>query len=256
MSWWVAATTFVFLPALSLFPFTTLGGVLSPSAFFPQGVTNQIVVWALLVALISGGLLTGWHGAVARGRGFTLADYGLRWRRGPARRRVPKAFILATLSALAGYLALLGSTALFQVDFRFWVFAVKPLSSIQARAFLSYIIPFVLFFGVYGAVLQGQLRRELGPLGEEALVLALSTAGFALLLGVQYAPLLAGGTLAIPSQPLWTIIAFQFIPLMAMAALITSHFHRLTGNVILGAFLCGILTTWIVVAGQPIHHGF
>lgn len=254
--WWVAAAIFTGLPAPTLFPFTALGGRLLPSAIFPQGVTNQLVVWALLVALISGCLLAGWHLAVGRRRGVTLADYGLTGGGGSARRRIPKAFLLAGLTVLAGYLALWVSTVLFQVDFRFWVFAVKPLSPFQARAFLSYLLPFILFFGIYGAVLQGQLRLDLGPLGEKVLAVTLSTAGFVLLLLIQYAPLLAGSTLAIPSQPLWTIIAFQFIPLLAIMALVTSHFHHLTGNVIVGALVCGMLTTWIVVASQPIHYGF
>lgn len=256
MSWAIAAATFVLLPAVTLFPFTTLGGMVSPSAFLPQGVTNQIVVWALLVAVISSVFLAGWQLAVGRKVGITLKDYGLIWGGGAATRRVPKAFLLAALTALAGYLALLGSAFLFHVDFRFWVFAVKPLSSFQARAFLSYLTPFILFFGVYCAVLQGQLRRRLSPLAEGALAVTLSTGGFVLLLVVQYAPLLAGGTLAIPSQPLWTIIAFQFLPLMAIGAVLTGHFHRLTGDVLVGAFLCGIFTTWTVVASQPIHFGF
>jgi hypothetical protein len=69
-------------------------------------------------------------------------------------------------------------------------------------------------------------------------------------------PLFLGRTLAIPSEPLWTIIAFQFVPMMAIVALITTYFYRRTGHVYVGAFTSGILVTWIVVASQATHFAF
>jgi len=64
-----------------------------------------------------------------------------------------------------------------------------------------------------------------------------------------------GGTLAIPSESLWSIIAFQFLPLMTIVGLLTAYFQRMTGHVYVGAFLSGMLVTWIVVASQATHFG-
>ena len=144
------------------------------------------------------------------------------------------------------------SSWFFTVDHRFWVFAVKPMSALHLRISLSYLVPFVVFFGVYGTVLFAQLRRDGGAGGEMLRVVVLSTLGFAGLVAFQYVPLLRGGTLAIPGEALWSIIAFQFLPLMTIVALVTVYFQRRTAHVYVGAFLSGILVTWIVVLGFAI----
>ncbi|MDD5494952.1 MAG: alpha/beta hydrolase, partial [Dehalococcoidia bacterium] len=71
-----------------------------------------------------------------------------------------------------------------------------------------------------------------------------------------YAPLMAGGTLLIPEQPLFAIIAFQFLPLMTIAACAFTYFFRNTGHIYTGAFLATLLVVWIVVASQAIHFAF
>jgi pimeloyl-ACP methyl ester carboxylesterase len=266
-AWWVAALLFVALPAATLFPFKTLGGAVPVSPFFPQSITNQVMVWALLVGFISATLFAAWHflsgrkaGAAAdhygRKSGGAADHYGLTWAGRMSWRKVGKSLLLAFLIALSAYLTLVVSSAVFTVDYRFWVFAVKPMSPLQARIALSYLAPFVLFFAVFGVVLFGQLRRDLSLVKEAALVVALSTLGFVGLIAFQYVPLFMGGTLAIPSEALWSIIAFQFLPLMTMVGLVTAYFQRATGRIYVGAFLSGILVTWIVVASQPIHYGF
>jgi pimeloyl-ACP methyl ester carboxylesterase len=264
---WGAALLFAALPAATLFPFKTLGSAVPVSAFFPQSITNQVMVWALLVGFISATLFAAWHFLYGRKAGGAAdhygrkpggaADrYGLTWAGRVSRRKVAKSLLLAFLIALSGYLTLVVSSAVFTVDYRFWVFAVKPMSPLQARIALSYLAPLVLFFAVYGVVLFGQLRRDLSILKEAALVVALSTLGFVALIAFQYVPLFLGGTLAIPSEALWSIIAFQFLPLMTIVGLVTAYFQRATGRIYVGAFFSGILVTWIVVASQPIHYGF
>ena len=56
--------------------------------------------------------------------------------------------------------------------------------------------------------------------------------------------------MAIASQPLLTIIAFQFVPLMIVIASISTWCFYQTGSVYPGGFLNGLLITWYVVAGQ------
>ena len=255
LGWWVSAFVFVVLPATTLFPFKTLGSAFPLTAFFPQSITNQVMIWALLVGLTSAILFVGWHILSARKSGATSDHYGLTWAGEVSWVKVGKSFLLASLIALAAYSTLVVSSAVFTVDYRFWVFAIKPMSLLQARIALSYLIPFVLFFGVYGTVLFGQLRRDLSPVREAMLVVVLSTVGFLGLIVFQYAPLFLGGTLAIPSESLWSIIAFQFVPLMTIVGLATAVFQRATGHVYVGAFLSGLLVTWIVVASQAIQYG-
>ena len=259
MGWWVGAAMFALLPVVTLFPFKGLAGTLglSASALFPQSITNQIVTWTTLLGLISVALFTGWHLALNRKGGATTRSYGLTWEESAPWRKIGKSFLLALAVVSAGYLAVLMSAFIFKSDFRFWVFAIRPFGPLQARIALAYAIPFIGFFLVLATVLHGQLRRNgLTMAREIAMNVGLLVVGFSGLLLFQYVPLLLGGTLAIPSEPLWTIITFQFVPIMTIVGLITTFFYRCTGHVYVGAFACGLLVTWIVVASQATHFAF
>lgn len=253
--WWVGALIFVALPAVTLFPFKGFGGVIPTGALFPQSITNQVMVWALLVGLISLVLFLAWHVLVGRKRGATATQYGLTWEAGMTGSKVWKSLLLAVLVALTGYVSLLLSSAVFTVDYRFWVFAIKPMSPGQARIALSYVLPFAFFFTVYGVVLFGQLRRARSLGKDMVVVAALSTLGFVGLIAYQYIPLFMGGTLTIPGESLWSIIAYQFVPLMAIVGMVTAYFQRKTGSVYAGAFLSALLVSWIVVASQATQFG-
>jgi pimeloyl-ACP methyl ester carboxylesterase len=52
--WTMAFILSAFIPALTYYPAFALGGTfVTPSAFLPQGVTNQILVWAIINGLIT-----------------------------------------------------------------------------------------------------------------------------------------------------------------------------------------------------------
>ena len=74
--------------------------------------------------------------------------------------------------------------------------------------------------------------------------------GFVVLLIAQYVPLFAGGTLLIASQPLLTIVALQFVPLMILVGMISTWLFYRTGSVYPGAFVNGIFVCWYIIAGQ------
>lgn len=255
-AWWVGAALFAVVPALTLFPFKDFGGVLPVNAFFPQGITNQVVAWAVLNGLISMVLLCVWYFTSGRRSGVNGADLGLTRGAGVQLGRVALSFALAVVIIGVAHASLALSAAVFTVDFRFWVFAVKPMNGLQLRMAAGYLLPFLVFFTIYGTVLFGQLRKD-GRVGRGMIRAALlSTIGFAGLIAWQYIPLFAGGTLADPGESLWSIIAFQFVPLMAIVGALTAYFHRRTGQVYLGAFISAMLVTWIVVASQATHHAF
>ena len=49
------------------------------------------------------------------------------------------------------------------------------------------------------------------------------------------------------------IVAFQFVPLLSVVALISTYFYRRTGHIYVGAFLNAMLITWIIVASTATH---
>jgi hypothetical protein len=91
-------------------------------------------------------------------------------------------------------------------------------------------------------------------------ILAL-TLGFMVLLGLQYGTLWIGGKLFNPLPdpgfvPLSTIVAIQFVPLLAISAIIATFTWRRTGSSLPGALICGIFVTWYVVAGTATQAAF
>ena len=122
---------------------------------------------------------------------------------------------------------------------------------LQFHQFLFYLPFFAIYFVVLGSILHTQLRVEAHSLGRAMIVNSLLlTVGFVTLLVVQYLPLLMGASLAIPSQPLLTIVAIQFVPLMILVATVSTWCFYRTGAVYVGAFINALIVCWYVIAGQ------
>lgn len=259
IGWWISALIFIILPPLTLFPFKELPTKWEwqASALLPENITTQVVVWTTLLGLISLVLFLLWHFVFNRQSGATSEHYGLTWSGKVVWRKVWKSLVLAFLTAFAAYFTLILTFYFFKLDYRFWVFAVKPMDPLRLRIALVYFVPFLFFFLIANILLFGQLRRDDLSLGKEIGVnIVLMVIGFIGLLLYQYIPLLSGGTLANPQEPLWTIIAFQFLPLMTIAASVQTFFNRVTGKIYVGAALSAMLISWIVVASQAIHYAF
>jgi hypothetical protein len=132
------------------------------------------------------------------------------------------------------------------------------MSLLQFRIFLSYLIPFFIYFVILGLVLNGQLRptrkgKEMSLGSEMVINVALLVVGFIGLLAYQYIPLLTGGTLSIGTTSdniLFTIMAFQLLAMFTMVALVYTYFFRKTAHIYTGALLSALLVTWILVASQ------
>jgi hypothetical protein len=258
IAWWISAIIIVVVPPLTYFTFKEYATrfKLAPNQVFPESLTAQFMGWLLLVGLIGLVLFLVWHFGFNRKAKATASDYGLKW--GPKLdwAKIGKSFLLAFLVALAGYITLMLSAWLFNVDYRIWVFNIKPMSLLQFRMFLSYFIPYLLYFIILGLVLNGQLRpsrkgAEMSMKSEMAINTALLVVGFLGLLGYQYIPLMMGGTLPDVNNNLYTIIAIQFLPMFTIVALAYTYFFRKTAHIYAGAFLSALLVTWILVASQP-----
>jgi hypothetical protein len=87
------------------------------------------------------------------------------------------------------------------------------------------------------------------------------TLGVVILLVLQYGTLWVSGKLFNPLPhpgfvPLSTIVAIQFVPLLAICAVIATFTWRRTGSSLPGALICGMLVTWYVVAGTATQAAF
>lgn len=233
--WWTRLGLTAFIPVLTLFPvFILVTLALPPSHLFLQTVTNQVVLWALVNTAIT----------------FLIGRF---WPRTPAPRfndRWELATVAALITVGVGYLALFAVDKLFNVDFRFWVVALKLFSADQFRIALIYLAPMILFFVVTLRALHAGLavKGDSGATQYATAILALA-AGFFVFLGLDYGVLFATGGLPTGFDPLTTVIAIQFLPLMTLIAVIAVFTWRRTNSYVPGALICALFVTWYIVAG-------
>ena len=242
--WMTAFALTAFIPALTYYPAFALGGTfVTPSRFLPQAITNQVMVWAIINGLITLALLP----LLPKGTHRS----GL----------IGPSILIALLAVIAGYAALWLADLAFKIDFRFWIVALKLMSAKQFLIFLIYLIPLTAFFVI---ALHALHRNFSSPGASRALyltnILAL-TFGFIVLLVLQYGTLWLTGKLFNPLPdpafvPLSTIIAIQFVPLLAIAAIIATFTWRRTGSSLPGALICGLFVTWYLAAGTATQAAF
>jgi pimeloyl-ACP methyl ester carboxylesterase len=243
--WAVAFILSAFIPALTYYPaFALAGTFVKPSAFLPQGITNQILVWAVINGLI------------------TLALMPFAPKRASRTGFIGQSILIAVATVAIGYAALWLADLVFKIDFRFWIVALKLMNAKQFLIFLIYLVPFTAFFVIALHVLHRNFSTMAAGRGALYLtnILAL-TLGFIVLVGAQYGTLWLTGKLFNPLPdpgfvPLSTIVAIQFVPLLAICAVIATFTWRRTGSSLPGALICGLFVTWYVVAGTATQAAF
>jgi pimeloyl-ACP methyl ester carboxylesterase len=244
-SWTAAFILSAFVPALTYYPaFALAGSFLKPSAFLPQGITNQILLWAIINGLIALALMP-----FAPKRASRIGVIG-------------PSIVIALATVLVGYAALWLADLAFKIDFRFWIVALKLMNGKQFLIFLIYLAPFTAFFVIALHLLHRNFSTMAAGRGALYLtnILAL-TFGFIVLLGLQYGILWLTGKLINPLVdpgfvPLSTIVAIQFVPLLAIVAVIATFTWRRTGSSLPGALISGLFVTWYVVAGTATQAAF
>jgi pimeloyl-ACP methyl ester carboxylesterase len=239
-AWWTALLLTALVPALLYFPLLAFANnYIKAQPYLPQGITNQIAFWALVNAVL------------------TLVLLYFAPKRAPRPGIIVPSILIAAATVAVGYVSLWLADLVFKIDFRFWIVALKLMSGKQALMFLIYLIPFIVFF----VIALSSIRRNLYRPGEPAIATYLScmaalALGFLLLCLVQYGALWIDGRLidlypaTINSVPLNTIIATQFMPLLAILGIIAAFTIRRTGTSLPGALICAFFVTWYIVAGQ------
>jgi hypothetical protein len=247
--WWLSFVLTAGIPAATFYPFMKLAPVVFFGPFmaakampfalstFSEQITNQLLVWALLNGVIS-----------------LLLSLFLR---GDGRVKFNRAWLGAALTAIVsvavGYLGIVVADRLFLVDFRFWVLGLKPFDGRHFHLFLIYLIPFTVFFllSLRAFVLGIPVRKENGFTA--VLVGGISMClGFVVMLAAQFMSMTSTGMLINPAEALNTIIAYQFVPILAVIGIIAAYTYRWTNDYVPGAFICGLFVAWYIVAGTAV----
>jgi len=233
--WWLGFVLTAAIPVLTYYLFFYWGGLLLPaSPLLPQTITSQIAFWALLNGFITLAL-----GFVLRGQKVLMST-----------RIIPSVLIALATVGLA-YLSILAADFIFKIDFRFWVVALKPMTLVQAKIAVVYLLPFVVFF----LLAHRGLHASLSVAGDHwaaqyASNIGALALGFAAFLLLQYGTMFTLGHLFSANEPLNTVIAIQFLPLMVIIAFISTYTYRRTASYVPGALINALFVTWYIVAGQ------
>jgi hypothetical protein len=232
-TWWKGFALSTLLPALLFFPTFIAAYLLLPASnWLPQAVTTQITLWAVTSAGVS--LLIG------RAMGRRIATHQSNW---------IKSILLALATVSAGYAALLLVDLVFLTDFRLWVVAVKFPSASQWGIAAIYVVPLTFAFLVTTKSLaSATVRSDSAGRRYMAAILTLIT-GFILLLSIIYGLFFMTGSLITAFDPLSTVIAIQFVPVLIAIAIIATFTWQRTGSHRSGGLIAGILVTLYGVAG-------
>ncbi len=231
--WWRAFAVNTALPALLFFPtFIAAFFLLPASSLLPQAITTQITLWAVVGAVVS--LVIG------RFMRRPVDTHQSDWAR---------SILLAAATVAAGYGALWLVDQLFLTDFRLWVVAVKLPNLRQLGIAAIYVVPITFAFLVMTRSLSSTtVRADTGSMQYVTAILTLTT-GFIVMLSVIYGVFFMTGSLITAFDPLSTVIALQFVPVLTAAAIIGVFTWKRTGSYRPGGLVTGMLVTLYVVAG-------
>ncbi|MFA6507177.1 MAG: alpha/beta fold hydrolase [Treponemataceae bacterium] len=260
--WWIGAliTTAVGpLLYITVWQNMFFAPLFAPNRIWPQSFTNIYMVWAFVVGLITIALLLINHFFFTKKNGACAVNYGLRAEgEGIHLGKVFKSLLLAVCIILPVYLILAFVEAVWYTDFRVWIVSLMPMSAPRFRAFLGYLIPFLVPLAAQGVLLAGFLRVNEGKvsLGKEMVVNGVVlTAGALVWILLLYIPLMAGKEIMLASGPLGATAAgmggIYYIPLLVfwpLAGSLYTYFFRKTGRVFIGVFLVTIFLVWHLTA--------
>ena len=157
---------------------------------------------------------------------------------------------LAAFTLVICYAVLVLVDAIFMTDLRFWIVAIKVPAEHHWGIIALYIVPITAAYLISIRAITGSLTVEGdGTVSRYFWAILAMTGGFLALLIPVYAYFFASGVLLTAFDPLSTVIALQFVPVLAALAIIAVYTWQRTGNHRAGALICGIFVTLYVVAG-------
>ncbi|MDA1075455.1 MAG: alpha/beta fold hydrolase, partial [Proteobacteria bacterium] len=229
--WWLLGAVMATVPVATFYLFFQWAAVLlPPSAWLPQGITNQVAFWALLNGLII----------------YLIGK--LTNQSAPRERQLVPSALIALATIAIAYVAVELMGLLFLVDFRFWIVGLKALSSHQAQTALVYLIPFIAYFYLaLRGLHNGMSVKNDSPLKAYTSNAFIMAGGFLIFLLAQYTTLFTTGTLLTPTEPLNTIVMIQFVPLLLIISILTTFTYRRTATPLPGILINALLITWYIV---------
>lgn len=175
-------------------------------------------------------------------------------------RYIGNAFVLSLIVVAAGYLLVTTVYQALHVDMRWWMLLIRPMEFHRFLSALAYLIPITAIFLANGLLAFGWLRLrdfgghiKTGVIWSSAVFLV-NALGISIIIGIQMLSLYTDGKPyfgEVGYDTLMVILGNGFIPLLAVTSIVSTLCFRKTGNIYTGAFLSGMLATWMIACYQP-----
>lgn len=210
---------------------------------FGQPNTNELAAWTGIVAICIAAVLFAGYKLYGKAAGQNGQNLGLTI----SGRQLWKTLLLA-LGVIAGiYIIVFFADWAFTTDFRFWMLAAKVFYSQTLVYALIYALPFVVFYLVNSAVVNGFNRIDSLKDWQSVLLTCVGNViGILFMIVVEYGTLIAKG--AFVWNPMRIFNLFPLVVLIPAATVVSRKLYKLTGNIYLGGLLMGIFYTMMTVA--------
>lgn len=226
------------------------GSLFNLSPVFNEPQTNALIYWAIVVTALVAMILSIVHQAINKPANIDIRKYGfiVGWK------TVLKSFVTAVIIAASGYLILFIVDALFQTDFRLWLFAVRAFNKHHLVTALGYMPFFFLYFFINGIALQINTNSTYLKGAKGCLVaFFMNIGGLVIWQVIQYGTLFNTGVAAWPTVSLNSITLYGTLAILFTSTLLTKKFLQKTNNVYTGAFLNTIVVTLIAISTSTMY---
>ena len=211
--------------------------------FFGQTNTNELAVWTGIVAVCIALVLFLGYKLYGKNAGQTAKSLGLVI----PKNQIWKTIVLAVAVITGVYVITFFADWAFTTDFRFWMISVKVFTPENIVYTLIYMIPFLVFYLVNSAVVNGFNRIDsLKEWQSTAITCAGNVLGILVMILIEYGTLNSKG--AFVWNPMRVYNLFPLVVLIPVASIISRKLYKKTGNIYLGGILMGLLYTIMTCA--------
>ena len=241
-----------------LLPFVLIGMLMMESPVFPQASTNGFAIWGVACGLVT-------LFSVRRGTGLKYREnaeyYGIKTNA----KELLRVFLLALTVMVLTFMTVFGVKYIFNTDFRFWSYAIRPFDFGSITIALRYLPLFFIQQFANGVAIRRNNFDNWSDKKRIAFSTTMALVPIVLMLLISYVPIIFTGS------PLWAMDGSNMLMLAAGQSAIkvisyifsiglTSFIHvksqKYTGNIWAGTFICAIMTAMISVANCNSITGF
>lgn len=231
-----------------------------PTWFFPQRMTNAVMVWAVFSGLFSAMMFILSHLIFMKNKnddinkGIGFKQEVKRWGISIPFKDVLKTLLLGLIVACTYFIILMFIYGLFHVDYRFiFVMAARRVNfRVILQALMYDPLFFIFYFSNSIRVNGSQMHGKLSEGWKMLIASLMNITGLAIILLIQYVVFASTGTIAFTeladgtTQWLYINILFTLLPVMFLMPLFNRWFYKLSGNSYLGPVVITII--FIVMA--------